>query len=517
MTRIRRILDPEHAGVLLLLAPLTVLLAVEMALSLRWRMTHDAPILHYIALLVDKYGYAPYRDVLETSLPGSYLFHLAIGCTLGWSDAAFQTVNVTWLAALLGVTAALLWPLGRRVAWAGAVLFGLSYLQLGAEMVLQRDYVVILPVTGAALLAARAPRPARAWHALGVGLLMGLVATIKPQLSIGLPVVLLMMTGSGVPLGWRVYVPRLLRLAALAVAGCLLPVAGAFLWLWRTGGLPAFLDMALSYLPLYLQMTGDHFILTGAARLSYLVRAFRRLGGLGIWLGPAALGLYVALFSAELCAAKRRLVLMLAGLAAAYSLPPLIAGQFWDYHWMPFRYWLLVLSVLTLVPLPRRLPWAQRLLPPLLLLVVVLATFNTIPDFRRQLGGDSPAPPKEGRPDAIVAALRPRLQPDDKVQPLDWTGGSTEALLALQVPIATRYLHDFHFYHHVSHPYIQALRRDFIATLAASPPRFVVEVTAKPIPWGPDTSTEFPELRALLHERYAVVAVGDGFMLYERR
>jgi len=503
--------------VALCLALLTLLLAVEAALSLRWRMTHDTPILHYVALLIDQYGYAPYRDVLETSLPGAYLFHLAIGKTLGWSDVAFQAVNVAWLAALAGVTVALLWPLGWRVAWAGAVLFGLSYLQFGPAMMLQRDCITILPVAGAALLAARASHPARAWHAFGVGVLMGLAAIIKPQLGIGLPIVLLVMAAHDGPVGWRAYVAQLLWLAVVAAAGFLIPVAGALLWLWHTGGLPAFLDMFLSYVPLYLEMVGDHSILTGSARLSYLLRTFRRLGGWGIWLGPAALGIYLTLFSAELCAAGRRLVLMLVGLVAAYSLPPVIAGQFWDYHWMPFRYWLLVLAALALVPLPRRFPWAQRLLPAFLLLTVVLSTLNTIPDFRRQLRGDPPAPPKEGRPDAIVAALQPRLQPGDRVQPIDWTGGSTEALLTLRVPIATRYLHDFYFYHHVSHPYIQALRRDFIASLEADLPRFVVEVTAKPAPWGPGTSIEFPELRAILRERYAVVDAGDGFTLYERR
>ena len=91
-------------------------------------------------------------------------------------------------------------------------------------------------------------------------------------------------------------------------------------------------------------------------------------------------------------------------------------------------------------------------------------------------------------------------------------------MLETRTPIATPYVFDFYFYHHVSKPYIQSLRVVFVQPLAAASPRFIIEVTAIDKPWvsGEDTTREFPELRAFLNENYSVTMDRDDYIIYER-
>jgi hypothetical protein len=77
---------------------------------------------------------------------------------------------------------------------------------------------------------------------------------------------------------------------------------------------------------------------------------------------------------------------------------------------------------------------------------------------------------------------------------------------------------DFYFYHHVSDPYIQSLRADFLDRMRIARPRFIVEVTAVDKPWiiGEDTSRDFPEFRKFLRENYSVKIQKDDYVVYER-
>jgi hypothetical protein len=109
-------------------------------------------------------------------------------------------------------------------------------------------------------------------------------------------------------------------------------------------------------------------------------------------------------------------------------------------------------------------------------------------------------------------------KPGDTVQPLDWVeGGGVHALLLARAPLATRFLYNYHFYHHVSSPYTRGLREEFMHALKERKPRFIVEFDRR---WsrisGEDTSPDFEELDALLQTDYAVVHSGGGFAILER-
>ncbi|MDP1546245.1 MAG: hypothetical protein Q8L87_09505, partial [Anaerolineales bacterium] len=138
--------------------------------------------------------------------------------------------------------------------------------------------------------------------------------------------------------------------------------------------------------------------------------------------------------------------------------------------------------------------------------------------FIRQLEGREIATSTD-RAVQIANFLEKNLGAGDTVQPLDWTGGSLLAMLETRAPIATSHVFDFYFYHHVSNPYIQSLRRDFMKQLQGARPRFIIEITAIDKPWisGADTSREFPELRAFLNEHYFVTIGKDDYVVYERK
>lgn len=90
-------------------------------------------------------------------------------------------------------------------------------------------------------------------------------------------------------------------------------------------------------------------------------------------------------------------------------------------------------------------------------------------------------------------------------------------MLLARARIATPFLYDCQFYHHVSSPYVQQLRRLFIRQMREVPPRFVIEViTNRPWVTGADTTHTFPELRRLLDAHYAVVFQRDDYCIYER-
>jgi len=267
-----------------------------------------------------------------------------------------------------------------------------------------------------------------------------------------------------------------------------------------------------------------------------------RLGGNGIWLIPAALGVY--LVSQE----NKKQAYLLASLALCYAIYPAFSGQFFEYHYIPFIYFIVLLASLALAPfssslrdgepriessrqsnsfVPSRAS-GQRFhlsreafilhLSSFILLSAILINVRPSPTFIRQIN-NRPIAKTTDRAEEIAQYLEVNLKEGDTVQPLDWTGGTLLAMLETRTHIATPYVFDFYFYHHVSTPYIQSLRADFMSDLQKARPRFIVEVTAIDKPWisGQDTSREFPELRAFLNENYSVTIREDDYAIYERR
>ncbi len=499
---------------------LAVFLAVQAWYSLDWRFQHDFPLLQYAAWLMVEHGKVPYRDFFETSMPGTFCYQALIVRWIGNGEVPLRLLDLGLLAAASGLLAFILRAFPGVVRAGAAALFGLCYLELGPEMSLQRDFIGFLPAAGAVALALSPERPVSLGRWFASGLLFGLAATVKPHLALGIVVVLPILWFQEKEWGGHMTKcsegghgsPKFLIAAA---AGLLLPWALALVWLSRQNALAPFLEMARRYLPLHIDLSGDYRMLTGDERLSYLVWSYLDLGTRPVWLIPIFSGLWLSLAAPDAPPERRRTAALLGLLALVYSFYPVLGGKFWSYHWLPFQFFAVALACANLAP-GRVTPGRAVLLG--VFVLVMLWDVGPSAAFREQLAGHPPSPPKQGRVDAMAAFLRDRLRPGDLVQPLDWTGGALHAMLLARAPIATPFLYDYHFYHHLGNPFVEELRARFLARLREARPAYILEVFLdKPWITGPGSTLDFPALRACLREQYRLAQRGDGYLIYQRR
>lgn len=499
-TRVSDILLKVFMGVLALY------FVAQIIYSLDWPMLHDTPVLHYIAFLIAEHDFVPYRDIFEISLPFTYLIHLGIVKAFGYGDVPLRIIDIVSHLGLLTVTWLFLRRLDQRVAWIAALLFGLFYFNKGPEMSFQRDGIALLPLMASLLLAARARQPKAT--ALLIGALLALSASIKPHFAIGYPVVFFYMlcefrdSSSAGPESLRYWVIKTAPWFLLGFGVCmLLP----FLWLWSVGGLGYFLKFYSTYMPLYLQLSNAHLLITGMDRWFYLVKGY--ILGVRLLILPIGFGLFAAFLNTGLTRKQHRLIVTLGLLTLCYSIYPAISGQFWPYHWTPFRFFAFLCIALLAMPsagLPK-IPLGRSFTS---LFLVFFVTASVVPSqfFLDAVKGRSFINQELSNANQITAFFsQAQLQPDESVQPIDWgTTGSLKGMLAARARIATPFLADAQFYHHISSPYTQKLRRQFMALLNANPPTFFISITKRPIPTGPDTTTQFRAFEKFLRDNYAL-------------
>lgn len=493
-----------------LLGALALALALTAALSLGWRPNGDAAIMLYAATLANEADRVVYRDVFDMNAPGAHLGYRAVAALAGTGDLALRVADLVLLAAVLLATALALRPFGRRAAWAGAILAGLLYLGWGDSVSLQRELLLLLPVSATlALVHGRGwrerPEGPPAGLAFLAGACAGAASAVKPQGALVLLVIAAALP-AGRPRGERPFRP-----AAGALAGFAAVWACVLGWLWTTGALSSFVDVVLQYWPLYDTLTGRPYrVVSGWSRLAHV--AGGTLRGLA---GPRALWVLAALGGAwwvgpregTSTGASRRPLLALAFVTLLF---PGLAGKFWAYHWLPFGYAAMLLASLALSDSSRGARW-PRLAGTAVLAVAALGLPSKAwrPDPRREA--------ELARVDRLALFFARNLGPGDTVQPLDWTGTALHAMLRARVRVATPFLEDVHFYHHASSPYVRRLRASLVEDLRRARPRFVVEVDEPG--WAPsaDSRRPFPELRDLLEQEYRVRERDAGYVIHERR
>jgi hypothetical protein len=491
---------------ILLLTLLAALLIVQAAFSLRWLIAHDEAPLLYEGFLMQSEGRMPYRDIFDFQMPGSFIAYYLLGLLSGFGPFRLRLLDLAILAALLTITFLFMRRFGNIPALAAALLFGLKYMQGGAFMSLQREYLLLIFISFALWINLRDDLTRRDYFL--TGFLLGLAAIIKPHAALGL-----------LPIGiFHIANLRKRSMSFLlpAALGFALPIFLILLWLAWTDALLPFINIARNYWPLYAQINGQMEITPSGTRLPFLLTQSIKLGGQAIWLLPAFIGVYLTPQE------NKKHAYLLAGLASCYAIYPALSGQFFEYHYIPFIYFIVLTASLTLTSQPKSIiPHSSFLIPHSAFVVLLLALLiNVRPSntFIRQIEG-RPIAKTTDRAYVIAKYIQDNLQSGDTVQPLDWTGGTLLAMLETRAPLATSYVFDFYFYHHVSTPYIQSLRADFIKQVKEKNPRFIVEVTAIDKPWisGEDTSRDFPELRQFLNENYFIAVEKDDYLIYKRR
>ncbi|MBX3004671.1 MAG: glycosyltransferase family 39 protein [Anaerolineales bacterium] len=482
--------------------------------SLQWRMLHDAPILMYLALLIDKFGYVPYRDFLDVNLPGSYLIYGLVGHLSGYSDLGFRIADLLYLTAISALTWLWMRIFGRMVAWASVILGAMLYFSYGQAISFQREFLILLPLLAALVATVRLPEQPFVRKYFIVGLLFGLAAAIKPHAALAMPCVLIYHAwdaGQGRAIDWK----RGLLAAVSSAAGLGVPVLATIVYLWSVGALAGFVEMARNWWPLNFNITTELVIMNGRAFREYLWNGYTA-GIFTLWLIPMGLGLWLALSSQTLSAAAKRRVGLLVCLAACYSVYTLLAGKFFPYHWFIYLYFVTHIAALCFVRQPADGAWWKPAASLLFLWVLVPVLLFPPTEFIAPALDMEIPPPKNGRVDEIAAFLSTNLREGETVQPLDWTGGAVHAMLLAQARLATPVVYDVIFYQHISSPYVQSWRQRFMQALQAAPPRFIIEIeTNKPWVSGPDTTRQFPALQAFIAAEYSIALQGDGYAVWE--
>jgi hypothetical protein len=453
--------------------------------SRSWPLIHDAPLMHYVAWLIGE-GAAPYRDIFDMNTPGAYLVHLAALRTLGGGDLAWRAFDLGWLLLTSGALAAYAWPFGTGPALVAALLFAVYHLAGGPWLAGQRDFFVCaLLIAGAALVASGRSLPRLA---LG-GVLLGAAVTIKPIAAVFLVVVAVTAAVGAARAG------RAWWSAALAVVGggAVAPLAcGA--WLAWIGAMPDFLVTQREYvLPLYSRL----------ARVS----PWTALGwwpyGRPVWMLLAVLTSVLAVTAAG----DQRKILALAGVAYG-AVHFVIQGKGWEYHLYPLGAFACLAAGMALAAAgPAR--WTA--VAALALLTVTLGLKGVQERYPAWIAA------KEARAERLTAELRTRVAPPETVQVLDTGDVGIHALYALGLRQPTRFIYDFHFLHDEDTLFIQRLRAELMAALAATPPALIVVLEQGWPPSGYERHRRFPELQARLDAAYRLDHDGDGFRIYAKR
>jgi hypothetical protein len=100
---------------------------------------------------------------------------------------------------------------------------------------------------------------------------------------------------------------------------------------------------------------------------------------------------------------------------------------------------------------------------------------------------------------------------------LDTTDGGVHALLRSRLREPTRFLYDFHFYHHVDAPMTRRLRDELVRDLTRRPPRLVVMWESGWPAGGYERIDGFPALKRWLDTTYVLARQGDGYRIYAKR
>ena len=467
-----------------------------------WPLIHDAPLMHYIAWLIGQ-GAVPYRDAFDMNLPGVYLLHLAVLRVGGAGDLAWRLFDLGWLAATCGLLVVFCHRISHGWApVAGALLFALYHLSGGAWHAGQRDFLLCLFLLLGAWGVARGTEQGAAGALFLGGLALGVGMTVKPHAA------LFWMLCAVIAARDRSWAVSAGRAAGLVIAAGLLAPGAVFVWLAWRGSLGPFLD-----------------IFTG-----YVVPLYSRVGRVGAWqaigwhsFGRPLAGLFLVLTVLALLAppARDRARKGLAMGGVLYGLVHFVVqGKGWEYQLYPLIVFCCALAPAAVVawrpadwPRVRDLFGARRplALAAWALLVIVLGAKGVE-------ALDAPwIAEKARRVAAITRDLEPLAPPGATVQVMDTTSGGIHALLRLGIRQPTRFIYDFHFFHDVTDPRVQALRAELVAGLERGRPAAVVILEESWPEPGYARLAAFPELARMLDRSFTLAVTGSGYRIYAKR
>lgn len=478
-------------------------------LSLNHQVNADLAMLHYSAWLINERSFVVYRDIFELNFPGPFLFHSLIGRIAGYDALPLRFVDLALLLLLGSASWKILSPVSRPAATAGFALFVLFYLVHGAEFVLERDYLALLPAVLAFAVACDARHSLR--QVAITAALAAISCSMKPNAVVQVPVLVWML--------WQQPATRQnINTAALFFLVMAITAAVPFAWVSRLGGLDAFIEIYRNFVPVYASSRYDlwHYD-SNAERLAFLLQNYVKFGGIACLL--ALPGLAWAWLTRMDDGIVRRRILQLGAMTLAFTFYEVIAGKFWLNHMFPSAYWAFLCFALLLAK-PAAIRW-QTVTAPFLLIPVIgigwLAGQHSATQMYQAYLQEKHEPQQWRARQIAEFLLQQSLQDNDRVQVLDMAGDGQAALLLAQATTATRHLIDVPLYMQPASAGTRALRKELISELSAQPPRFIVYFEQYLHPGGGNRLREFSELAALLDSRYDVAVQTDGYTIFRRR
>ena len=467
----------------------------QIVVSMDDKMTHDIPLLTYVAYLINELHLIPYKEIFETSMPGTILFHVICTKLFGYGDVAFRIYDIVFLLIFLFATYRLMLRMGRKVSVIATLLVGISYMQWGSKMWLQKDFVgLAMFVFGLLFLTSSNKR-----SAFLSGVFFCLSFWMKPHMLLGCLVtfIYLFIEGRNDFLSYC----KAVILGGFATVICFLVL------LSYMGALTSWTDIFISYLPLHIQIGGDLTITNsfweqrryGLLKLFHVVLFDRPKFALA----SIVTTLIIIIKTPGI---QRNWILYLAFMLATFLSYPFISGQFWNYHWMPALYFLTLLGGCIFWFMDHK---SAQLMAGAASIILVISIISDVSLFNKDVHQN----PKAGLVMELESFIDQEVNPSEVIQPIDWTGGAIHAMLRTKHKIATKFLYDYHFYHAVEQEYIQMLQKEYLMEIKTKKPEYILEVKDRP---RIKTSYVFEEFDTYIASNYFVLANKERFKVYQK-
>jgi hypothetical protein len=492
---------------------LLILFIINLIATPFWRITHDTVLIHYITMLIDRFEYIPYKEIYDTSMPGTFIFHLIIGKLFGYTESGLQLFNFFFTLCFWFFNWVYLNNISFFPRLIGSFYFLLIYQSYGLEMSLQRDVIACLFIIITAIIARTKNKSLPILICSGFSL--GLAITLKPQLGVGLPIFLHMsLPKASIKDGYLN--PKILKYLSIYIISVMGPIILSFIWLKEIGGWEAFWVMQKTYIPQYIQLNANHeFINSSLSRITTNIKNF--LFMIPYWRMSLFILVFGTILNIKYDKKNKKFWHCNLALAILYAFTLIISGQYFPYHFMSF-------FLFSFFPITgffsQNIPRKFR---SLCLLTIIALFINNIGQFPIEtiswLKGNAPLISNSGRVDRLTKVIKNNYRDGDSIQVFDWVEGATaHALMNLEIPHKGKFITDHIFKHHLHLSSKKTLINNFTNSMKSNPPSIIIESTQHNYPKGNFTSRFLPDdIRKFITTDYIAKHKDTDFTLYRHK
>lgn len=497
------------------------LLSIGIAIcSLKWLYGIDNQFLLYSAFLTDNFHLLPYRDFFANQMPLVFFIYFVLTKIFGYSYLGLRIADLLFLFTFLGLTFLLLKKISLRMAWSSIITFSLVYFIGGNNYSFQRDFILLLPILISILYTYSYPKKSIRLKSFVMGFCCSISSLIKPNAIIIFPVLFIFILLINSDENSKIISLKNLVPFIYSCIGFLIPVIITILYLLITDSFKSFWEIQTNFNVIYrnskMYIAGDPYSSIDNVLMGYLLKLER----FRPFLIPASIGFCISVFRSELDRRQRLLIWQFALLSVLFILYVIIAGKFLYYHWIPFAYFIIILSSTCFVKPVSTKKYSTSLELIALLSIFFIITFQifrpqNIDYFKEEFSGKGTGNDNlhSFYPNINYTAnyLRTNLKPGDKVLSLDDIGTGFHAMLLAKAEMATYYpfeaLFSFAEREFPNSEYLHRIHSDYMNKFKMVKPKFVLEFSR---------SKHFDDLQQILNTNYTATELGYG-VLYERK